>query len=302
VPDWSPDRRVQTYKRRRLFVGNAKQGVFFHMGIQTGKVGSALDITHRWYTNWFHFLLEVCGVFANPQLADVPAQTPILFNRDATLPTQVEALRFFAGDRVARLTPAGAMGRVACGSLWHLDGAWHNSPYRTAAHLGDDFAGDTTCHHHRSHLRNPDVVADFFRRACPSERPRGERIFLSRKNAKRARCVNEAELEAEAMAQGFISICPEDMSFAEQVAAFYHADVVAGVSGAAFANLVFCREGTRVVCVRDEHSDSVTFAQLAAGLGLSLEYLDGVTQSHSVDIDFATFRLDAADFARKLRA
>ena len=47
--------------------------------------------------------------------------------------------------------------------------------------------------------------------------------------------------------RGFVKLPLEEMSWREQVAAFAAARVVVSPHGAGLANVVFCREGTRVV-------------------------------------------------------
>ena len=52
----------------------------------------------------------------------------------------------------------------------------------------------------------------------------------------------------------FIPVKLHDLKFIEQVNLFYNADCVAGLHGAGFINLVFCRHGTKVIEFRSPTS------------------------------------------------
>jgi hypothetical protein len=75
----------------------------------------------------------------------------------------------------------------------------------------------------------------------------GERLYISREKAGRRRVSNEAELRDHLDARGFRTLRLEELSWREQINAFAHAREVVAPHGAALANLVFCRPGTRVV-------------------------------------------------------
>jgi len=75
----------------------------------------------------------------------------------------------------------------------------------------------------------------------------GERLYVSREKARRRRVTNEPELWNWLKSRGFVKLCPEDLSWAEQIQVFRHAKVVVGPHGAGLANLAFCAAGTKVV-------------------------------------------------------
>lgn len=76
---------------------------------------------------------------------------------------------------------------------------------------------------------------------------RGERIYVSRENARRRRVANEAELWACLQARGFVKVRLEELSWAEQIAVFRQAKAIVAPHGAGLANVIFCTAGTRVV-------------------------------------------------------
>jgi hypothetical protein len=79
------------------------------------------------------------------------------------------------------------------------------------------------------------------------------KVFLSRGgHDQRRRLRNRGAVEAAMAMMGFAVIQPDQLSFAEQIAALSDARLVVGESGAAMANLGFCRPGTKVLEIQPE--------------------------------------------------
>lgn len=75
----------------------------------------------------------------------------------------------------------------------------------------------------------------------------GERLYITREEARRRRVTNEPQLWAELQQAGFAKVRLEQLTWPEQINAFRHAKLVVGPHGAGLANLAFCPPGTRVV-------------------------------------------------------
>ena len=74
------------------------------------------------------------------------------------------------------------------------------------------------------------------------------KIFINRKDGTGWRyIINENEVEKNLISQGFQSLTLSKLSFIEQVKIFNSAETVVGLHGAGFANLVFCKPGTKVL-------------------------------------------------------
>lgn len=101
-----------------------------------------------------------------------------------------------------------------------------------------------------------------------SAEPARKRIFVSRsRNAGRSMS-NEVAIVEACKRAGFTVVYPELMSFQEQVACFSEADVVMGPTGAAFANVIFCKPGTAVYGLTSERNKTFcNFANLATSVG-----------------------------------
>jgi capsular polysaccharide biosynthesis protein len=92
----------------------------------------------------------------------------------------------------------------------------------------------------------------------------GERLYVSRQHARRRRVTNEAELWALLQSRGFVKLHTEELTWAEQIAAFRQAKVVVAPHGAGLANIVFCRPGTVIVEVFNRSYVNGCYWRLAA--------------------------------------
>ncbi|WP_068775019.1 DUF563 domain-containing protein [Paenibacillus sp. FJAT-26967] len=74
-----------------------------------------------------------------------------------------------------------------------------------------------------------------------------ERVYISRRKASVRRITNENEVIHCLEACGFVSICLEDWTVAQQIQLFASARAIAGPHGAGLANLAFCQAGAQVI-------------------------------------------------------
>ena len=76
-----------------------------------------------------------------------------------------------------------------------------------------------------------------------------KKIYIDRKDAKShdvRSIINEDEVKNFLIDKGFRSLVMKDFHFSDQVKIFNNAEIVIGLHGAAFANLCFCKPGTKV--------------------------------------------------------
>jgi capsular polysaccharide biosynthesis protein len=124
----------------------------------------------------------------------------------------------------------------------------------------------------------PPTVA-WLRSALPAKdvvsRPR--RIYVTRGNQKNTRrFVREAELVAGLEKRGFAVVDPGSLSVQDQIDHFAAADVIVGPHGAALTNLVFAREGARVLELFGPKYVRACFWTLTANIpGIDHRYLIG---------------------------
>ena len=100
-------------------------------------------------------------------------------------------------------------------------------------------------------------------------RPEDDRIFISRRIAKRA-CRNAAEVEELFVRHGFTLVYPEDLPLPDQVAMFRRADVIAGFAGSGLFNTCFVTEPTRVIQIGHEAYTANNEYLIASVLGHEL--------------------------------
>lgn len=99
------------------------------------------------------------------------------------------------------------------------------------------------------------------------------RIFLARKNNQRI--VNTSEIENIFIKYGFEIVYCEDLSFREQVRLFNNAEFVAGPTGAAMTNILFCNPGTKFICLIPKKFRFYSYSTIAGNLGLKSIFVDG---------------------------
>jgi capsular polysaccharide biosynthesis protein len=96
----------------------------------------------------------------------------------------------------------------------------------------------------------PPSTVEWLRSALPATEVAGRprRIYVTRGNQKNTRrFVRETELVAALEKRGFAVIDPGSLSVQDQIDHFAAADVIVGPHGAALTNLVFAKEGARVL-------------------------------------------------------
>lgn len=121
-----------------------------------------------------------------------------------------------------------------------------------------------------------------------------EKFFIARKNASKRRNYNEEEVIKLFAKYNFDIVYPEKLSISEQISLFFNAKFIAGVTGAAFTNLIFCSEGCKALCLTSYHADLSIFSTIAKLSGVDLQYYaeneknyieNGLHTEFSIDIE-----------------
>jgi len=115
-----------------------------------------------------------------------------------------------------------------------------------------------------------ELLSSFSLRYAPQDdQSRPEKIYISRRSAKRRTVKDETRLIAELQARGFHEVLLEKMSLQEQMRTFRAAKFVVAPHGAGLANLTFCQTGGKVIELFNNGYVHHCFAQLAALVGMS---------------------------------
>ncbi|MEG4054143.1 MULTISPECIES: tetratricopeptide repeat protein [unclassified Microcoleus] len=102
-----------------------------------------------------------------------------------------------------------------------------------------------------------------------------KRIYISRSKARYRRVLNEEDVVEVLEKFGFVSILPESMSLAEQIAHFYHAEVIVAAHGSGLTNTIFSRQGTKVIELVSPHYISHYYWGISQYLQLKHYFLAG---------------------------
>jgi capsular polysaccharide biosynthesis protein len=99
----------------------------------------------------------------------------------------------------------------------------------------------------RATARQLQMIAEFAEPLQTKTVVAGERIYVSRAQARRRRVTNDGAVAAMLSNHGFVEVKLEELKWQEQINAFRHAKIVVAPHGAGLANLVFSQPGARVI-------------------------------------------------------
>jgi capsular polysaccharide biosynthesis protein len=123
-----------------------------------------------------------------------------------------------------------------------------------------------------------------------------ENIYL-RRNSGARKVTNATELEEVLIAQGYVIVEPEKLTFLQQAQLFSHATMIVGSSGAALANIIFAPSGTKIFILIGKYQDTSYWywQNIACASGKTVSYIFGKVSDHTGGIH-ADFTVDPDDF------
>ena len=80
------------------------------------------------------------------------------------------------------------------------------------------------------------------------------RLYVTRKNASSRKIINESDLIDILKSKNFQIIDTDNMEINEQIKIFSSAEIVISSTGSALANIVFCKEGTKILEIRPKYT------------------------------------------------
>lgn len=99
------------------------------------------------------------------------------------------------------------------------------------------------------------------------------RIYVSRQDAAMRRASNETALVELLHSHGFTVVTCSGLSVQEQAWLFHGAEAIVALHGAALTNLVFCRQGTRILEVFPQHWSPLWYFGMARMIGCEHRFL-----------------------------
>lgn len=135
------------------------------------------------------------------------------------------------------------------------------------------------------------------RNAVWSQQKPHRRLFISRKNTSRRRCLNEDQLFASLLPLGFERLLMEELDVTRQIQVFSESQIVIASHGAGLANLVACTSQTKVIELVPRGLDLSHYFIISDILGLKHGHVPACYQDPESD----NFAVDITDVLCLLR-
>lgn len=121
-----------------------------------------------------------------------------------------------------------------------------------------------------------------------------KRLYLSRQKATKRKLTIQTEVAVRAIldAEGFQSVCLEDLPWVEQVRLVSGADFIVGLHGAGLSNILFAKAKS-LIEFQNPFEVRPYFALMARELDMNYAYLVGALEGHSINFDNITINTRA---------
>ena len=102
-----------------------------------------------------------------------------------------------------------------------------------------------------------------------------DKIFIDRRESKYNHCqiINDEEIKTYLRRKGFTVYRVGELNFFEQIYLFQNAKIVIGAHGAAFTNLIFCKEDTKVLDIIPENHPNTVDETIAKVKNLNFRFI-----------------------------
>ena len=116
-----------------------------------------------------------------------------------------------------------------------------------------------------------------------------KKIFIDRSSVPSKHCqfINYTEISDFLSQKGFSKYKTEKLNFFEEIYLFHNANFIVGAHGAGFANLAFCKEGTKIIEVRPANHTNTLYKRISEinNLDYNLITTDIVSKSNLIEGD-----------------
>lgn len=265
-----------------ILLGNQSKALIY-LGRTQKIIESGVKLTANYSFNYYHFCFQVIDVLCCLEKLKINPNVPLILDEEVM---HVKNFRDFVSlvNPLAREIITLKKGEVCkVKNLYYITSSNVIVPdYKDKAKIeGHDFLFD------KDFLSIIDNV--FSPYYTPTE-TYPERIFISRRKGGLRRKFNEMELLDIFRNYGFVETFPEEYTITEQAALFHNAKFIAGGTGAAFTNLVFCSPGSNVTIFTSLNEPLSIFSTIAALKGVDLTYFS------QKDLKFSSLRLFQSNF------
>lgn len=214
------------------------------------KIETGIMLCGKYPNNYYHCLFENLNRCLLVDDSVIPTDVPLLVDKVIlSIPSLQKVLSFLVqgSDRVVLPIEQGNL--YHCKTLYYIDHLNYIIPHHRKM---SSLPNERSYYDQELLLRQRDVLL-----AHKSDKVMPTRVFLTRAKAA-SRLYNEDEVFEAIKDWGFEKVAPEKLSFEGQMTLFNNAEFIIGGSGAAFSNIVFCREGCKILCFRPVQSKEGT--------------------------------------------
>jgi capsular polysaccharide biosynthesis protein len=145
-------------------------------------------------------------------------------------------------------------------------------------------------------------ACEWVRSLLPEHRGGPEKIYVTRRDARRRKLVNELELETSLLSLGFAIVQPEKLTVIEQARLFGSAKCIVAAHGAGLSNLMFAPVDSLLVELFHPDIPNPAYKNLTATCQIRYRSLIGQRMDHLPPTDerWATFKIDVPEVLRIL--
>lgn len=273
----------------RTFIWPHRQRIAWLMRTTSaGELDRAACFTDACAPNYAHWMTEVLpriNLFCH---AEESPEVPLIVNAGLHR-NLMESLRTVAGDkREIVALPTGASIKVGGLSLTSVTGyvPFERRSNRLKNHSHGRFSPFALLSL-RQYLQE---------RLGAASGPSIRRVFIKRNSGIR-NITNAREIEELLVVRGFSVVEPEFLTHTQQVALFSNADVMVGATGAAMANLIFCKPTAKIIIMIPtyRHTSYWYWQNIACAVGNRINYVLGKTTRTSASGIHSDFRINPSD-------
>lgn len=291
MPMYDKLKRYRYTNYNSKIIGIKGNNVFYWKGI-TNSLEKAIWMGGNFSWNYYHLLYEFVIKFLYLNTLDIPLDIPVLIDMPCLTRPRFKELLDIANKKGYKLIGVDRQCRFKVRELIHI-----NCPNFIPPNVKEGDQVDDAQFNVKALRDLRDYLLPY-----SSCREFPKRIFISRKNASPRRKFNEDTIIQMLSEFGFEVVFPETLSIADQISLFSQAEWIIGGSGAAFTNLLFCNNSTKVLILYRTHLPFSGFSTLASAVGVFLLYITEEDTRKGIDLGdiHAPFEIDLEFLKKKI--
>lgn len=253
--------------------------IYNYLKEETKELPAAISLACNMSKNYYHFMLQVASRFYLLSMIKLDKNIPIVVDecvfRIPQMKEVIEALN--VEERPVISIKANQRFKVSKLYVISEPNVLVPNSFAKGERRTENFAFDSNALNY--------ISSTLSKRIQPCLENFPKRVFLSRRGCSKRRC-NEDELEKVFRRFGFQSLKTDNLTIAQQMALFGNAEHVIGGSGAAFTNLLFCKNGAKATLFFTGHHNVTCFSSLGSAIGVSTYFTYPEDESSKIHTDY----------------